>query len=217
MTAIGADLGTKASPVNLASEGEQRLEAWLLLPDRDRAELLGGRIVYKAMAGIEHGAAAGNVFEQLGRLQGPPGVGGGWWLSQEVDMFLSGQGLRPDVVGWRTDKNPRPPHKVNIGSRHLGVYITPPDWVCAVLSTSTRSKDMDDGIKWQAYHEAGVSHYWLVDLSREQILVYQHGERNYEPIAVANIRDVKPLAPFEAVEFVTRRVFLLASFVKAES
>lgn len=53
----------------LAQEGEKRLEAWLMLPERDRAELLGGRIVYKAMASIEHGSAAGSVFAQVDRLR----------------------------------------------------------------------------------------------------------------------------------------------------
>ena len=52
----------------LAPEGLKRIEAWLCLPERDRAELLGGLIVYKAMASIEHGAAAGNVFAQLDRF-----------------------------------------------------------------------------------------------------------------------------------------------------
>src|SRR5690242_17865724 len=81
------------------------------------------------------------------------------------------------------------PQEVNIGDRHLGVYVTPPDWVCEVLSTSTRSRDEDEGIKWHAYRQAGVGHYWLVDLTREQILVYARGERSYEPVAVAGPRD----------------------------
>src|SRR5579883_2114197 len=131
--------GQEAGPEfsSLALEGRKRLEAWLSLPRGDRAELLRGRIVYKAMASIEHGDAAGGIYAQLDRFRGPPaGGGGGWWLSQDVDMFLAGQGLRPDLVGWRTEKHPRPPQKVNIGANHLGVYVTPPDWVCEVLSGS---------------------------------------------------------------------------------
>jgi len=188
-----------------------RLEAWLLLPPGDRAELLGGRIVYKAMPSIEHGDAIMGIAEQLGRYRGPPGDGGGgWWLSQEVDMFLGGQGLRPDVVGWRVDRHPRPPQKVNIGEKHLGVYVAPPDWVCEVLSGSTRLRDAEEGLKWRAYHEAGVSHYWLVDLAREQILVHRRSERDYEAIEVAGRDAVKALPPFETA-FVAKRVFLLSS------
>ncbi len=215
MEAAGAAQDTEQQPGALAPEALKRLEAWLLLPDRDRAELLLGRIVYKATPSLEHGDAVIGISEQLGRFRGPLDAGGGgWWLSQEVDLFLAGQGLRPDLVGWRMEKNPRAPQKVNIGSRHLGVYVTPPDWVCEVLSGSTRGRDEEDGAKWQAYFEAGVSHYWLVDLAREQLLVYRRGARAYEPIEVAGRETVKALPPFETVEFVAKRVFLLAGMMK---
>lgn len=214
MEAVLPEQGTEP-PVSLAPEALKRLEAWLSLPDGDRAELLGGRIVYKTMASIEHGSAVMGVAEQLGRLQGPPGAGGGgWWLSQEVDLFLAGQGLRPDIVGWRIDQHPKPPQKVNVGIKHLGVYVAPPDWICEVLSGSTRSRDDQEGVKWQAYYEAGVGHYWLVDLLREQLTVYRRGERRYEPIEIAGPEAVKALPPFEMVEFAAKRVFLLSGITR---
>jgi len=256
----------------LSSETVRRLEAWLSLPEGDRAELLGGRIVYKAMASIEHGDAVMGIAEQLGRFRGPPGTPGGWWLSQEVDMYLAGQGLRPDMVGWRMDRHPLPPQKVNLTYRHLsvnfgspspsttdlasfrrfrarrarnsraiaarhrarnrlkirfvpwrpvvvdpkstlGVYVTPPDWVCEVLSSSTRSRDEEEGLKWQAYYEAGVGHYWLVDLLRRQLTVYKRGARDYEPVEVLGREGVKALPPFETTELVAQRVFLLADLI----
>lgn len=198
-----------------APEALKRLEAWLSLPAEDRAELLRGRIVYKAMASIEHGDAAGNVFAQLDRFRGPPSPdGGGCWLSQDVDLFLAGQGLRPDLAGWRIANHPRPPQKVNIGVRHLGVYVAVPDWICEVLSPSTRSADEDHGFKWQAYHDSGVGHYWLVDLAREQLTVYRRGARSYEAVEVAAGDTKKPLPPFESVNFLPHRVFLMSSLSK---
>ncbi len=203
-----------AQPDILPSEASKRLEAWLLLPDGDRAELLGGRIVYKTIASLEHGDAVIGISEQLGRLRGPPEAGGGgWWLSQEVDLFLADQGLRPDLVGWRMEKHLRAPQKVNVG-RHLGVYVTPPDWVCEVLSGSTRARDEEHGTKWQAYFDAGVDYYWLIDLDLEQLLVYRRGERAYHPIEVAGREAVKALPPFETVDFVAKRVFLLTAMMK---
>lgn len=189
---------------------EKRLEAWLTLPDADRAELLDGHIVYKAMASIEHGDAVFGIAEQLGQFRGPLGAGGGWWLSQEVDLYLAGQGLRPDVVGWRIENHPRPPSKINVGGRHLGVYIDAPDWVCEVLSGSTRGRDEEEGIKWRAYHEAGVGYYWIVDLSREQLTVYRRGEHRYEPIEVAGRGAIKTLPPFESISFAANRIFLMS-------
>ncbi len=32
-----------------------------------------------------------------------------WWLTQEVDLYLAIEGLRPDVAGWRIDRHPAPP------------------------------------------------------------------------------------------------------------
>jgi|JI10StandDraft_1071094.scaffolds.fasta_scaffold236219_2 Uma2 family endonuclease len=199
-------------PTNVAL---QRLEAWLSLPHGDHAELLRGSIVYKATPSFEHGDAVIGISGQLDRFRGPPAAGGGgWWLSQEVDLYLGGQGLRPDLVGWRTEKHPAPPRKVNVGERHFGVYVTPPDWVCEVLSPSTRSRDEDNGLKWQTYWQAGVGHYWLLDLVRSQLTVYGRGERDYEPIDVAGRTSVKALAPFEGAEVDARRVFLLAEVTR---
>ncbi len=202
MEAAKSEQGTAGRFSGLAAEGMKRLEAWLSLPSGDRAELLGGRIVYKTMASLAHGAAVMAIGEQINRFQGPPGVGGGgWWLSQEVDLFLSGQGLRPDVVGWLIDKHPSPPQKINLGEKHLGVYVASPDWVCEVLSPSTKSRDVEDGQKWRAYHEAGVGHYWLVDLDREQLTVYQRGEVSYEPHDVAGRQTVNLSLPSLASSF----------------
>lgn len=206
------ELATEPTPTPCFSrDTERRLEAWLSLPDGDRAELLDGRIVYKAMAGIEHGDVVLAIGEQLGRFRGPPGAGGGWWLSSDVDLYLDGQGLRPDVVGWRIDRHPEPPRKVNVGDRHLGVYVATPDWVCEILSDSTRSRDESAGLKWQAYHAAGVEHYWLVDLVHRQLTVYRWSPEDFEPVEVAGREAVKPLPPFESVDFATGRLFLMPS------
>ena len=193
----------------------QRVEAWLLLSERDRVELLDGRIVYKSMPSIAHGDASIEIAGQLHHLRGPRVADrGGWWLSQDVDMMLAGQGLRPDLVGWRVDKQPTPPRKVNVGARHLGVYVTPPDWVCEVLSESTRIHDESEGVKWKAYWETGVGHYWLVDLLRGQLTVYRRGERDYEPVDVAGRTTVKALAPFDEVAFDAGRVFMLVELLR---
>jgi hypothetical protein len=205
----------EAAREEVAAATAQRLEAWLLLPDADRAELLGGRIVYKEASTFERGDVVIGISGQIGRFRGPRGGGrGGWWLSQEVDLYLSGQGVRPDLVGWRVEAHPTPPRKINVGSRHLGVYATAPDWVCEVLSGSTRTRDEEDGIKWRAYWEAGVGHYWLVDLTRNRLTVYRRGKRDYEPVDVAGRAARKVLAPFDEVEFEARRVFMLADVAR---
>ncbi len=200
-------------PVKLAEETEpaklpEELVEWLSLPEEEQVELLNGKLVYKAMSRPQHGAGMGAIFGQYLRFQGPPrgDGGGGWWLSQDTQMLLAGQGLRPDVVGWRVDRHPRPPRRVNVG-KHLGVVVAPPDWVCEVLSRSTSHRDR--GVKWTAYHQAGVEHYWLADLRGERITVYRRTVTGYEMVIEAGRTDVVALPPFESVDFVAELVFLM--------
>src|SRR5438105_2465190 len=136
MEAMRQDLDTERRSSAWPPELRRQLVAWLSLPREVRAELLGGRIVHKAMATVEHGAAQGGVFAQLFKQQGPFGEGTRWWLTQEADLFIGGEGLRPDVAGWRIERHPEPPPQVNV-DEHLGVVIAPPEWVCEVLSKST--------------------------------------------------------------------------------
>ncbi len=95
-------------------ELRRQLAAWLSSPREASAELLGGQLVQKAMGKGDHGAAQGGVFGQLLKLQGPSGAGTRWRLTQEVDIFLGGEGMRPDVAGWRVDRHPEPPERVNV-------------------------------------------------------------------------------------------------------
>lgn len=188
------------------------LRQWLSLPREQAAELLGGRIAPKAMATLTHGAAQGAVFAQLFPLQGrrgapdgPPGEVPGWWLSQDVDVYLAGEGMRPDVAGWRTDRHPAPPGRVNV-DEHLGVIVTPPDWVCEVLSTSTASQDL--GRKWRAYQRAGVEWYWLVSVLHRSVTVYRRSERSYELCETAASGAPAALPPFESIAFHVGPLFL---------
>ncbi len=197
-----------------APQASRVLIEWLSLPDCERAELLNGRIVYKAMATIEQGDTIGGIWAQIDRFRGRLLTGGGWWLSLEAKLYLLDEGVQPDMVGWRIDKHPRPPRKVNVGTKHLGVYVTPPDWVCEVLSPSTSYRDR--GVKWDAYHRAGVEHYSLVDVAHEMVTVYRRNERTYERVKEVGREDTAVLPPFEGFEFSGRRVFLLAAAIHEE-
>jgi hypothetical protein len=55
---------------------------------------------------------------------------------------------------------------MNIGDKPLVVYVTAPDGVSEVLSPPTRQRNIEEGLTWPAYHEAGVAQSWLVDLVR---------------------------------------------------
>lgn len=106
-------------------------------------------------------------FDQgMVRHRGGGGKGGGWWLLFEPELHLGEEKLIPDLAGWRIERMPQVPDTA---------YTTlAPDWVCEVLSPSTRA--IDRYAKMPVYAEAGVAWVWLVELATEALEVYELGE-----------------------------------------
>ena len=94
----------------------------------------------------------------LGRRIGGPfdddiGGPGGWWIIFEPELHLSEDILVPDLAGWRRERMPEYPESA---------YATlAPDWICEVLSNSTRRLDLHE--KRPIYAREGVPDLWLVD------------------------------------------------------
>ena len=201
-------------------EVQRQLINWLSQPEGVDVELLGGQLRPKAMAKLRHGRAQMAISSQLFHMDAlgvsasdgePPGSPIRWWLSLEVDIYIGGEGMRPDVAGWRLDRNPSPPPETNVAN-HLGVITVVPDWVCEILSVSTTGRDVgttkDRGIKWKAYQRAGVEWYWIVDLEHESLTVYQRTARSYEVVEMVGRGEVVRLPPFETVELSVTPLFL---------
>lgn len=186
-------------PTVTADPGTARRAAiteWLAQPEELGAELIGGRIVHKAMPGPEHGRAQ----RKLGEIMGPfdrrprgPGQPGGWWLASEVDLLLGGDGVRPDLLGWRRDRVPALPRP-----GPTGAVTERPDWIGEVLSSSTAARDLGD--KLALYHAAGVPHYWIIDPANQLLLVYRRLAEGYVAVLGAGSDKVVRAEPFEAVE-----------------
>jgi len=169
------------------------------LGDDARAEVIGGAIVAMAPPTFFHGDAQGTVFAFLklpfNRGRGGPG---GWWLSLETEIELSVHEVyRPDVAGWRKDRVADAPPGLPVTIR--------PDWVCEVLSPSTRRNDL--GVKLRSYFRAEVGHYWLVDTAAKVLTVLRRGESDYETILEAGPSDVVRAEPFDAIEIVVADLF----------
>jgi len=153
---------------------------WLAIPEDRRAELIDGRIVYQGMPGPVHGRVQGNVFS----ARGP-----------RFD-----RGCRPDVLGWRRDRVARLPQP-----DARGVVVEVPDGICEVLSASTAS--VDTGRKREAYHRAGVAHYWLADPERRSITVLRSVAEGYVILGVHHAGERRRAEPFEAVEVALDEAF----------
>lgn len=169
---------------------------WLAEPEERGAELIHGRIVYKAFPVPEHGRAQRKLSEILGpfdrKLAGADRPGG-WWLATEVDLELVGEGVRPDLVGWRRDRVPALPKP-----RPGGAVIERPDWIAEVLSSSTASRDLGD--KLTIYHAAKVPHYWIIDPFNRFLLVYRWLPEGYLVVLGAGNDMIVRAEPFDAIE-----------------
>jgi len=86
------------------------------------------------------------------------GIGGpgGWWIITEPGIELPNNTpeIVPDVAGWRRHRMPELPFDDPIR--------VVPDWVCEILSPTTRRHDLL--VKLPYYAKIGVAYAWLVDL-----------------------------------------------------
>jgi len=195
--------GSAARPATIAD--------WLAIPEEKRAELIRGQIVYHAFPGPKHGwtqRRLGVTLDPYSRSKsraGHSGGGGtapgGWWLSQEVDMEIGPLGVRPDLIGWRRDRCPRLPEP-----DARGVVTEVPDFICEVLSPSTARYDL--GEKRQAYFDAGVGHYWLVDPANRTLTVLKRTELGYVVAVTAGAGDTVRAEPFEGAELTVSDLFV---------
>src|SRR4051794_34924062 len=101
----------------------------IALPEDARGEVLAGEIVTSPAPLPRHSKVQGSARRFLG---GPfddddgHGGPGGWWIFVEVDVALGPHEIvRPDLVGWRRERLPRP------GSARPITVV--PDWVCEVI------------------------------------------------------------------------------------
>ena len=101
------------------------------------AEIIGGTLHTHPRPAPAHTVAS----SVLGGELGPPfhrGHGGpvGWWILDEPELYLGEDVLVPNLAGWRRERMPELP-----GTAY---FTLAPDWVCEVLSESTRKVDLHE-------------------------------------------------------------------------
>ena len=115
----------------------------------------------------------------------------GWWILIEPELHLGEDILVPNIAGWRRGRMLELP---------TTAYLTlAPDWVCEVLSPSTRALDL--GGKKAGYAREGVAYLWLVDPDAHSLEAYEL--RDTEWVLMDKLFDDAPvsLPPFEAISF----------------
>ena len=141
-------------------------EALEALPEGVTGEILNGQLHTQPRPAGPH-AIAGSV---LGMELGGPyhkgcGGPGGWWIIDEPEFHFvrNSEVAVPGLAGWRRERMPHPPEDQR--------FEVVPDWVCEILSPSTKRKDRQD--KMPLYARYGVRYAWLTDPVEHTLEVYR--------------------------------------------
>ena len=156
------------------------------------AEIVAGALYTHPRPAMPHALASSYLGDELvgpfGKGRGGPG---GWWIIDEPELHFGEDILVPDLAGWRRERMPDYPDTA---------YVTlAPDWVCEVLSDSTRKLDLHG--KRPVYAREGVEHLWLVDPADRALEAFEL--RDGQWVLIAGAKDDKPVCirPFDAVTF----------------
>jgi Uma2 family endonuclease len=159
-------------------------------PEHMVAEIVRGVLSLQPRPRPRHAQAASIIGFEIGipydRGRGGPG---GWRILIEPELHLGEDVLVPDLAGWRRERLARLPDAVGI--------TVAPDWVCEVLSPSTRALDLT--AKRAIYGEQGVGHLWFVDPLAQTLEAFALRDGAWVLIAAHHGAAAARVAPFEAV------------------
>lgn len=155
-------------------------------PEGAHAELIDGELFLLPAPRPQHQLVVGYIY---GALRFRDGGTPGWVFIIEPQLKLMGGefSCRPDIVGWKADRFTMP----------TTAYIEiVPDWICEVLSPSTRAHDV--GRKKDGYERCGVRWLWHVDIDAQYIEVFACGGNKYHSHGIYSADDPSPpiLPPF---------------------
>ena len=161
-------------------------------PPHQVAEVLAGTLYTHPRPAMRH-ARASSV---IGAKVGPPfdyddDSPSGWWILDEPELHLGADIVVPDVAGWRRETMPDYPD---------AAYCTiPPDWVCEVLSPSTRRIDQNE--KRTIYARDGVSHLWFVDPDAQTLEAFELRKGQWVLLTTLSDDAAVSLPPFAEITF----------------
>ena len=174
-------------------------------PENIVAQLIDGELYLHARPVDPHVWASGKLHSALDLRYGSDidddsdGYRlGEWAILSEPELRLSEDVLVPDIAGWRANKYQR--NRANSFSEVV------PNWVCEVLSPTTRK--MDHGRKSDIYAREGISHLWIVDSEARTLQVSALSAGRWLPITTLSNADRVSVPPFEKLNISLSRLWL---------
>lgn len=161
------------------------------MPAHLSGELIGGVLYTMTRPRPRHQNAGGLVYDEiLGPFQRGRGGPGGWWIVIEPGIAIPSmdvEEISPDIAGWRKERLPAlPDDRIDVV----------PDWVCEVLSPSTRTHDQR--VKRPLYAKAGVRWMWVIDVDARTLVVSRNEGGLWLEVGVFADEDVMRGEPFES-------------------
>lgn len=182
------DMNEHAAPARVPATYQDVLDS----PSNMVAELVRGALHLHPRPAPPHARASasmgGELYGPFDRGRGGPG---GWIILFEPELHLGPEVLVPEVAGWRRERMAKLPE--------TAWFELAPDWVCEVLSPSTRRLDLTD--KRDLYGVAGVGHLWLVDPVERTLEAFELRDGRWTLTAAQGGEAEVRVAPFDAVAF----------------
>ena len=176
----------------LARRGRATYQDVLDAPAHQVAEIVKGTLHTHPRPAMPHARAS---WVLGGKIGGPFDYGssgpGGWWLSFEPEVHLGEDIVVPDLAGWRRERMPEYPETA---------YVTlAPDWVCEVLSASTRRVDLRE--KRPVYAREGVGYLWIIEPADRTLKAFELWDGEWVLIGCAKDDEPVSVRPFNAITF----------------
>ena len=161
-------------------------------PEHRVAEIIDGTLHTHPRPAPLHAVASSSLgSDLLTTFQFGRGGPGGWWIIFEPELHLGEDIVVPDLAGWRRERMAELPD--------TAYFTLAPDWVCEVLSASTRKLDLHE--KRPVYAREGIPHLWLVDPTDRTLEAFEMHEGQWLLIASAKDDDPVSIRPFDAITF----------------
>ena len=126
-----------------------------------------------------------------GPFDNSPDGPGGWWIIVELELPFDSQIVVPDRAGWRRKRIPK--------YQDTAYFTLAPDWVCEVLSTTTREHDRQRNRPVDA--AATDHHLWLIDPAHHTLETFELRDGEWVLIATAENDDPVSIGPCDAITF----------------
>ena len=171
----------------------------LAAPPYKVAQVVDGKLHLMARPAPPHAQAGGGIYATIrgnfgSGKDGKSGLGG-WWIFYEPEVHFGSPPdediLVPDIAGWRRERMPTRPE--------TAYFTVVPDWVCEVLSPSTREYDL--GEKSDVYAREGIPHFWVIDPELRSLAAYELRDTKWTLLATVTDDAPVSLPPFAAISF----------------